>query len=117
MGKRAPSAVKKTFGSRLRALRKAASMSQLELGERSGLDYTYVGGIERGERNPTLEVISKLADGLQIEVEQMFRFGGAQARDNRAIADLVALLENEEPALASCALELVRSVASYSETQ
>jgi hypothetical protein len=47
----------------------------------------------------------------------MFRFGGAQTRDNRAIADLVALLENEDPSLASCALEIVRSVASYSETQ
>ena len=41
---------------------------------RAGMDRTYIGGIERGERNPTFEVLEKLAKTLGVSMEELFRF-------------------------------------------
>ncbi|HCD5026487.1 TPA: helix-turn-helix transcriptional regulator, partial [Enterobacter hormaechei] len=52
------------FGKRVRELRKERGWSQEEFADRCGLDRTYVSGIERGVRNPTLEVIGMISSGL-----------------------------------------------------
>ena len=41
---------------------------------RANMDRTYIGGIERGERNPTFEIIEKLAKTLEISMEELFKF-------------------------------------------
>ncbi len=58
--------VRRTFGARLRELRHVAGLSQEELALQCGLDRSYVGQIERGERNLALENIYKLAAGLGV---------------------------------------------------
>ncbi len=52
------------FGRAVRERRLDAGLSQERLGYQSGLDRTYISGVERGVRNPTLAVIWKLAEGL-----------------------------------------------------
>lgn len=56
----------------MRRARVAAAMTQEDLADRSGLDRSYIGGVERGERNPTLTVIEKIAAGLGLPVAQLF---------------------------------------------
>ena len=51
------------FGETVRAAREALGISQEELGARCKLHRTYVAGVERGIRNPSLKSITKLADG------------------------------------------------------
>lgn len=60
------------FGKRIKQLRLQAGLSQEAFADKCGLDRTYVSGIERGVRNPTLEVIKTLADGLQIDLKTLF---------------------------------------------
>ncbi|MCA0250828.1 MAG: helix-turn-helix domain-containing protein [Actinobacteria bacterium] len=60
------------FGRRLRALRTDRGWSQEELAHRADLDRTYVSGIERGVRNPTLDVITRFANTLNVEVADLF---------------------------------------------
>jgi transcriptional regulator with XRE-family HTH domain len=55
------------FGSRVRAHRLAAGLTQEGLGERAGLHFTYIGSVERGERNVTLDTILRLADALETD--------------------------------------------------
>jgi transcriptional regulator with XRE-family HTH domain len=52
------------FGKRVRELRKAKKLSQLQLADKVGVDRSYVGLLERGERNPSLEVIAEIAKAL-----------------------------------------------------
>ena len=60
------------FGRRLRALREKRGWTQEELAARCGRHWTYIGGIERGERNPTLRVIADLARALGVPVRDLF---------------------------------------------
>ncbi len=60
------------FGKRLRELRKARGFSQEGFALQVNLDRTYIGGIERGERNPGLKVILRIADALDVAVEELF---------------------------------------------
>ena len=54
------------FGHAVREQRHALGISQELFAERAKLHQTYVSGIERGKRNPTLSVIWRLADALEI---------------------------------------------------
>lgn len=64
----------KAFGSHVRALRKAAGFSQEDFALEIGLDRTYMGGVERGERNLALLNLRKIAKGLKISVSQLLAF-------------------------------------------
>ncbi|WP_437886955.1 helix-turn-helix domain-containing protein [Phytobacter sp. V91] len=60
------------FGQRVKALRLKAGLSQEAFADKCGLDRTYISGIERGVRNPTLEVIGVIASGLEIKMKDLF---------------------------------------------
>lgn len=62
------------FGDRVRELRQKIKLSQEELGFRTGLDRTYISGIERGQRNPALINIGKLAKALKTTLPDLFKF-------------------------------------------
>lgn len=66
------------FGRAIRALRVTAGLTQEELADRAGLDRSYIGGVERGERNPTLSVIEKIAEGLGVTEAELFSYSTKQ---------------------------------------
>ena len=59
------------FGQRVRELRKEAGLSQEAFADRCGLDRTYLGGIERGERNLALRNIALIAETLGITISEL----------------------------------------------
>ena len=63
---------REAFGECLRLLRAAHGWSQEELAHASGLDRSYVGGVECGQRNVSLDNIHKLADALGVAVRDLF---------------------------------------------
>jgi ribosome-binding protein aMBF1 (putative translation factor) len=63
-----------SFGEAVRKARTAIGLTQEELADRSGLDRSYIGGVERGERNPTLTVIEKIAKGLGLTLAELFSY-------------------------------------------
>ncbi|KHT58461.1 hypothetical protein RJ45_25320 [Photobacterium gaetbulicola] len=62
------------FGLHIKQLRKEAALSQEELAARSGLDRTYISGIERGLRNVSLINLFKLANALNVAPETLLAF-------------------------------------------
>jgi transcriptional regulator with XRE-family HTH domain len=61
------------FGERLRTLRKKRGFSQEAFASLCGLDRTYIGGIERGERNVALRNIEVIAQTLGLSVSELMR--------------------------------------------
>lgn len=61
------------FGQRLREFRLKAGLSQEAFAEKCGLDRTYIGGIERGERNVALRNINEIARGLGVSLAELLR--------------------------------------------
>ena len=61
------------FGQRVRDLRKARGFSQEAFAGECGLDRTYMGGIERGERNVALRNIKKIAEALGVTMSELMR--------------------------------------------
>ena len=53
------------FGTAVRERREQIDISQEELADRAAMDRTYVSGIERGVRNPTLKIVARLAKALK----------------------------------------------------
>ena len=74
MRKRAQPSIQQKFGKRVRALRNAKGYSQEELAFRAEMHRTYLGGIERGERNPSLKNIAAIAQALDTSLAELFRF-------------------------------------------
>lgn len=60
------------IGIRIRHYRKAKSITQEQLAEICGLHPTYIGQLERGEKNATVEIIYKIALGLNIPMSRLF---------------------------------------------
>lgn len=71
------------LGARIKELREERGLTQEQLAERADRHRAYVGGVERGERNPTLDVIHSIAMGLDVEIADLFapRRGQRSGRD------------------------------------
>jgi len=65
--------VRTRFGRVLRQQRSKLGISQEAFADLCGLDRTYIGGIERGERNVALVNIEKIAKALRISLSDLFR--------------------------------------------
>lgn len=65
--------VRNAFGLRVRELRVERGLSQEVLAERAGVHRTYLGGIERGERNPALQNMKRLAQALDVTLSELCR--------------------------------------------
>lgn len=69
--------IKIRFGEYLRSLRTDRGLSQEDFAALCGLDRTYIGAIERGERNVSLVNIAKIASGLGLPIRELFGFENA----------------------------------------
>ncbi len=59
------------FGKRVREVRKNKGVSQEKLAELAGIDRSYMGNIERGEKNITLKKIYEICDALDIKIQDL----------------------------------------------
>jgi len=65
--------VRKRFGKRVREIRLKVELSQEELGFKANVHRTYIGSIERGEQNVSLDNIQRLAKTLKISLSDLFK--------------------------------------------
>ncbi|ETT77065.1 transcriptional regulator [Paenibacillus sp. FSL R7-277] len=91
-----------SVGNRIRELRKAKGWTQEQLAEAASLHYSYIGGVERGDRNISLETLEKIIAAFQVPAIEIFRFEDESDRrkvldehmiliSDRSIEEIVAL--------------------------
>lgn len=66
--------INKLFGKKLRLLRMSKGLSQEELGLQSGIHRTYIGQIERAEKNITIQNVYRIAKTLELDIRELFDF-------------------------------------------
>lgn len=77
------SEISKLIGQRIRNYRTQQKLSQEKLAELSGCHPTYIGQVERGEKNATLESIEKIASALNVPLSQLFeKLGDSDVSDS-----------------------------------
>ncbi|MRN54013.1 helix-turn-helix domain-containing protein [Paenibacillus monticola] len=64
--------LRNSVGDRIRAIRKAKGLTQQQLAELSNLDDAYVGSLERGERNFSIDTLQKIIIALRIQPSELF---------------------------------------------
>ncbi|WP_053228607.1 helix-turn-helix domain-containing protein [Paenibacillus chitinolyticus] len=67
--------VLKRIGQRVRDLRKERNLSQEQLGELAGVHFSYIGGLERGQKNISLLNLDKIAQSLDVPLSELFLYG------------------------------------------
>ena len=92
MEARGMSDIAKIIGQRIRNYRTQKGLSQEKLAELAGCHPTYIGQLERGEKNATLESVEKIASAMDISLSELFDKLGKSGGDNIAAKcyDLVA---------------------------
>ena len=87
------------IGQRIRSYRLQSGLNQEELAERCGLHPTYIGQVERGEKNATIESVSKIVGGLSLPLSTLFEnIGGNTDNENYPAQayDLILSLPTEQ---------------------
>jgi transcriptional regulator with XRE-family HTH domain len=70
------------FGDRVRARRQALNLSQESLTLKAGINRTYIASLETGQRNPSLDLMARLATALRIDLGELV--GGLQKKRGRS---------------------------------
>jgi transcriptional regulator with XRE-family HTH domain len=85
------------LGKRIRTLRRLRKLTIEKLGEKSGISYKFIGEIERGVANPSLDTLASIADALGININALFP----------AVGDVDHQLSSEDIRLIKKALRLL----------
>lgn len=100
------------LGERIRRLRKERGLSQEQLGEKSGLHTNYIGQIERGEKNLTIESLQKVAIGLDIPIGQLFQ-NIELVEENSELYEIIELLSRRAPKDYEMVLQILKTIFEW----
>lgn len=105
--------LRKAFGERIRNLRKSRGFSQESFAEKADLHPTYVGGVERGERNLSLRSIEKIASALEVSLSELFNFHTMEkptTEDELLTGEIIGLVKSLELKSKRLVTEVLRSL-------
>ena len=101
------------LGLRIRELRKAQGLTQEQLAEKAEISYKYLGEIERGEINPGIINLSKIANGLALPLKEIINVDmESRSEENLLREEILGLLAGKFPDDLKKALRVLRAVFS-----
>jgi XRE family transcriptional regulator, regulator of sulfur utilization len=111
--------IRKELGQRIRALRKRRGFTQEDMADRCSLHWTYIGGLERGERNPTLTTMKRVADGLKVDIHTLLgrpgrEEAGLSTREKKE-GNILKWLRKKDDTAVDLASRLVREVVHWQD--
>lgn len=107
------SQLSKQIGERLRSLRIAAGLTQERLAEQADMHPTYIGQLERGEKNATIESICKLANALDVPAAQLFAHLPNPASQPGPAEEIYQLVQECPPREQQALLVMLRQLLQF----
>ncbi|WP_342416104.1 helix-turn-helix transcriptional regulator [Paenibacillus sp. FSL R10-2782] len=105
-----------SVGNRIRELRKAKGWTQEQLAEAAGLHYSYIGGVERGDRNISLETLEKIVLALKVPPFELFQFDETSDR-KEIINELMLLINSRETIELEILTTITKNIVDLVELQ
>ena len=103
--------VSEKIGIRIRNLRKQADLTQQELAEQAGVSYKYLGQVERGQVNLSVEKLIEIAGGLHIAPSELFE---APAGESPTLSKAKFILSELSAKELAMALDMLESLKKHS---
>lgn len=104
----------KLVGEKIRELRLTKDLSQEKLGELAELNSNYIGQIERGEKSISVYTLKKVANGLSLSLEELFRkIDPASHKD--VMEEIIALIQERPPHELAKVLALLKAALDWKE--
>ena len=119
--------IKAQIGKRLRELRHSQGLTQKAMADMIGMDYTYIGKIERAEQLPSLGVLIKISEALSLPLDRflmdestlrlvnLLPKEGYRAAQRRGIQELLKILEGIHEEDIPLLIEIVRVLKKHRE--
>lgn len=103
----------KLVGSNIKEIRKLKKLTQEELAEKCGLQTSYIAGVERGDRNITIQTLEKITNGLEETPRSIFNFDTLNF-DNKYFEkkELIMILQNLVEDKSETEVKLVLNIAN-----
>ncbi|MBT2285813.1 helix-turn-helix transcriptional regulator [Paenibacillus polymyxa] len=117
MARRADREILNLVGARIKVLRKEKGLSQEALGEKGGFHFTYIGQVERGEKNVSLINLGKIAEALEVNISQLFAYVSAEIEFTESdimIQDIVSMLRETSPNKIRLSRNIIRELLNES---
>ncbi|MBN4081170.1 helix-turn-helix transcriptional regulator [Caldithrix abyssi] len=102
----------KSLGKRIHTLRVLNKVTQEELENRTGLNAKYISSIERGQKNVTVNTLDKIADGLNVELYELFLFSDNLTPEKTAQTAIESLLKESDQKTLNLCLDFLKKATS-----
>ncbi|MGG1519017.1 helix-turn-helix transcriptional regulator [Paenibacillus oryzisoli] len=112
---KAAEAFVKIVGDKIRVLRTEKGLSQEKLGELAELNSNYIGQIERGEKSLSVFTLKKIAEGLSMSLEEIFRLIDPADRTD-SLGEIIELLSSRPVQEHAKALKVVKAVLEWNDS-
>ncbi|GAA0134813.1 hypothetical protein YSY43_16530 [Paenibacillus sp. YSY-4.3] len=110
----------KLVGTRIRDIRKSKGLSQEALAEKAGFNASYIGFIERAERNISLKNLDKIAAALNVGIHQLFTYIEEQEHltvEDSTIKEIISMLRERDPEDAEMAKRILIEIFERYESK
>lgn len=105
--------VSEKIGTRIRTLRKRAELTQQELAECAGVSYKYLGQVERGQVNLSVEKMVEIASGLHVAPGELL---DVQTKESPTLSKAKLILSELSKKELAMALDMLESLKRHSKT-
>ena len=107
--------IAKTVGKRLRSYRTGQGLSQEKLAEKAGLHPTYIGQVERGEKNLTIESLEKITSALDVSMASVFEKIEERGESDNYCLQAYELLSRKNSADRERLFRILTEIDQYAE--
>lgn len=102
------------IGARVRSIRKSKGLTQEQLAELANTSHSYIGDLERGERNVTLQSLQKISEALGVGFFDLFQYGEFVdiGKENKTVWKIIELLIGRSEEEQQKALKILKELFS-----